>query len=154
LQDRLHQRGGTLPGDAGAGRVEGPDRRAARLVGQALQARRRRAHQKVGRDHRTRGHTGIDAGRASFRQDVLAGLSLPQKALPPKHFYDAAGSRLFERICRLPEYYPTRAELSLTRAHLPAIARFAGRGGVLLEYGSGESLKTRLLIRAMRPSVY
>src|SRR5882762_6739135 len=61
---------------------------------------------------------------------------------------------LFERICRLPEYYLTRAELALTRAHLPAIARFAGSGGVLLEYGSGESLKTRLLLRAMRPSVY
>jgi dimethylhistidine N-methyltransferase len=109
----------------------------------------------VGRDHRSRGNSGIDAaGLAAFRQDVIAGLSLPQKTLPPKHFYDAAGSRLFERICRLPEYYLTRAELALTRAHLPAIARFAGSGGVLLEYGSGESLKTRLLLRAMRPSVY
>jgi dimethylhistidine N-methyltransferase len=109
----------------------------------------------VGRDHRSRGNSRIDtAGLAAFRQDVIAGLSLPQKALPPKHFYDAAGSRLFERICRLPEYYPTRAELSLTRANLAAIARFAGRGAVLMEYGSGESLKTRLLIRAMQPSVY
>jgi L-histidine Nalpha-methyltransferase len=85
---------------------------------------------------------------------VVAGLSLPRKALPPKYFYDRAGSRLFERICRLPEYYPTRAELSLTRVHIKAVARFAGTGGVLLEYGSGESLKTRLLLRAMRPSVY
>jgi dimethylhistidine N-methyltransferase len=114
----------------------------------------------VGRDHRRRGNTGIRparpaaAGLAAFRQDVVAGLSLPQKALAPKHFYDAAGSRLFERICRLPEYYLTRAELALTRAHLGAVARFAGRGGVLLEYGSGESLKTRLLLRAMRPAVY
>jgi L-histidine Nalpha-methyltransferase len=104
----------------------------------------------VGRDHRRRGPAGL----AGFRQDVIAGLSLPQKALPPKHFYDAAGSRLFERICRLPEYYPTRTELAITRAQAGAIARFAGRGGVLLEYGSGESLKTRLLLRAMRPSVY
>jgi dimethylhistidine N-methyltransferase len=85
---------------------------------------------------------------------VIAGLSLPQKALPPKYFYDPAGSRLFERICRLPEYYPTRAELALTRRHLPAIARFAGKGCELIEYGSGTSLKTRLLIRALRPSVY
>jgi L-histidine Nalpha-methyltransferase len=108
----------------------------------------------VGRDHRSRRDPGIDAGRAAFRHDVVAGLSLPQKALPPKHFYDAAGSRLFERICRLPEYYPTRSELSLTREHLAAIARFAGSGGVLIEYGSGESLKTRLLLRAMQPSVY
>jgi len=104
----------------------------------------------VGRDHRSRGPAGL----SSFRQDVVAGLSLPQKALPPKHFYDAAGSRLFERICRLPEYYLTRAELSLTRAHLDAIARFAGRGCELVEYGSGASLKTRLLIRALGPSAY
>jgi len=85
---------------------------------------------------------------------VIAGLSLPQKALPPKYFYDAAGSRLFERICRLPEYYPTRAELALTRRHLAAIARFAGRDCELIEYGSGSGVKSRLLIRALRPSVY
>jgi dimethylhistidine N-methyltransferase len=90
----------------------------------------------------------------SFRDDVIAGLSLPQKSLPPKYFYDARGGRLFERICRLPEYYLTRAELALTRANLPAIARFAGRGCQLIEYGSGESLKTRLLIRALRPAAY
>jgi len=89
-----------------------------------------------------------------FREDVIEGLSQPQKALPPKYFYDAAGSRLFERICRLPEYYPTRAELSLTRAHLADIARFAGRGCDLIEYGSGASLKTRLLLRALRPAAY
>ena len=89
-----------------------------------------------------------------FYADVIAGLSLPQKSLPPKYFYDAAGSRLFERICRLPEYYLTRAELALTRAHLAAIARFAGRGCELVEYGSGASHKSRLLIRALRPKAY
>jgi dimethylhistidine N-methyltransferase len=89
-----------------------------------------------------------------FREEVVAGLALPRKSLPPKYFYDAEGSRLFERICRLPEYYLTRAELALTRAHLAAIARFAGRGCELIEYGSGESLKSRLLIRALKPSVY
>ncbi len=91
---------------------------------------------------------------AGFREDVVAGLSLPQKALSPKYFYDAAGSRLFERICRLPEYYLTRAELALTRAHLASIARFAGRGGQLVEYGSGQGLKTRLLVSALRPASY
>ncbi|MGE3161226.1 MAG: L-histidine N(alpha)-methyltransferase [Burkholderiales bacterium] len=90
----------------------------------------------------------------SFREDVIEGLSQAQKALPPKYFYDAEGSRLFEAICRLPEYYPTRAELALTRGHLADIARFAGRGCELIEYGSGASLKTRLLIGALRPSVY
>jgi dimethylhistidine N-methyltransferase len=89
-----------------------------------------------------------------FLDDVIAGLSLPQKSLPPKYFYDDAGSRLFERICRLPEYYLTRAEVALTRAHLRSIARFAGKGCELIEYGSGESLKTRLLIRALRPAAY
>ena len=90
----------------------------------------------------------------SFREEVIAGLSQPHKALPPKYFYDAEGSRLFERICRLPEYYPTRAELALTRRHRADIARFAGKGCELLEYGSGASLKTRMLLRALRPSVY
>jgi L-histidine Nalpha-methyltransferase len=91
---------------------------------------------------------------ARFRDEVVAGLSLPQKSLPPKYFYDAAGSRLFARICRLPEYYLTRAELELTRRRLAAIARFAGRGCQLIEYGSGEGVKSRLLIRALRPAVY
>jgi len=90
----------------------------------------------------------------SFREDVIAGLSLPQKALPPKYFYDARGSRLFEAICRLPEYYPTRSELALTRASLGAIARFAGSGCTLIEYGSGESMKSRMLIGALRPAAY
>jgi len=89
-----------------------------------------------------------------FREDVIAGLSLPRKALPPKYFYDAAGSRLFEAICRLKEYYPTRSELALTRAAIGDIARFAGNGSTLIEYGSGESMKSRLLIEALRPSAY
>ncbi len=89
-----------------------------------------------------------------FREDVIAGLSLPQKALPPKYFYDAIGSRLFEAICRLKEYYPPRAELALTRAHIGEIARFARKRSTLIEYGSGESMKSRLLIDALRPSAY
>ena len=89
-----------------------------------------------------------------FREDVIEGLSQAQKRLPPKYFYDAEGSRLFDRICRLPEYYLTRAELALTRRHLADIARFAGRGCELIEYGSGEGLKTRLLIGALRPAAY
>ena len=89
-----------------------------------------------------------------FREDVIAGLSLPQKSLPPKYFYDARGSRLFEAICRLKEYYPTRAELALTREHIAEIARFARERGALIEYGSGESVKSRLLIEALRPSAY
>jgi dimethylhistidine N-methyltransferase len=97
---------------------------------------------------------GGELPAVNFRKDVLEGLARPQKALPPKYFYDGAGSRLFERICRLREYYPTRTELSITRKNLRDIARFAGKGCALLEYGSGESLKTRLLLRALEPSVY
>ena len=106
----------------------------------------------MARDQRARRPAQL--GRSRFHEDVVAGLSLPQKALPPKYFYDAAGSRLFERICRLPEYYPTRAELALTRRHLAHIARFARRGSALIEYGAGEGLKTRILIRGVRPSAY
>ena len=90
----------------------------------------------------------------SFREDVIAGLSLPQKALPPKYFYDARGSRLFEAICRLKEYYPTRAEQGLTRGHIGEIASFACKGSTLIEYGSGEGKKSRLLIQALRPAAY
>jgi dimethylhistidine N-methyltransferase len=97
---------------------------------------------------------GGELTAVNFRKDVLEGLARPQKALPPKYFYDAAGSRLFERICRLREYYPTRTELAITRKHLREIARFAGKRCALLEYGSGESLKTRLLLGALQPSVY
>jgi dimethylhistidine N-methyltransferase len=103
----------------------------------------------VGRDHR-----GRRPPQLGFLEDVLQGLARPQKALPPKYFYDAAGSRLFERICRLREYYPTRVELAITRKHVAEIARFAGRGCVLIEYGSGESLKTRLLLERLRPAAY
>jgi dimethylhistidine N-methyltransferase len=90
----------------------------------------------------------------SFREDVIAGLSAPLKALPPKYFYDARGSRLFEAICRLAEYYPTRAEIALMRQHLADIARFAGSGCELVEYGSGASVKIRLLLKRIRPAVY
>ncbi len=89
-----------------------------------------------------------------MREAVIEGLSRSPKTLPPKYFYDGEGSRLFEAICRLPEYYVTRAELALTRRHLDDIARFAGGGCELIEYGSGASVKTRALIRRLRPTRY
>jgi len=90
----------------------------------------------------------------NFLEDVVAGLSLARKELPPKYFYDARGSALFEEICTLPEYYPTRAEIALTRQHIAEIARFAGEGSELIEYGSGASTKTRILLEALEPAVY
>jgi L-histidine Nalpha-methyltransferase len=90
----------------------------------------------------------------SFRDDVLRGLSAAQKVLPPKHFYDAEGSRLFEEICELPEYYPTRIEMAIMREHVAEIARLLGPGIELIELGSGASVKTRLLIEEARPALY
>ncbi|HEY1072367.1 ergothioneine biosynthesis protein EgtB [Brevundimonas sp.] len=84
----------------------------------------------------------------AFRQDLIAGLSERQKALPPKWFYDAEGSRLFEDITRLPEYYPTRQEAALLRRVAPQWADRFGAGAVLVELGSGASEKTRIVLDA------
>ena len=89
-----------------------------------------------------------------FRTAVLEGLAKPHKSLPCKFFYDAVGSALFDRICEQPEYYPTRTEIGILTAAAPRIAALAGRGGVLVEYGSGSSGKTRLLLDALAPEVY
>lgn len=89
-----------------------------------------------------------------FRSAVLEGLAKPHKSLPCKFFYDDVGSALFDRICELPEYYPTRTEIGILTAAAPEIAVLAGRGGVLVEYGSGSSLKTRLLLDALAPDAY
>lgn len=93
--------------------------------------------------------------RADFQGDVLAGLALPQKRLPSKYFYDARGSQLFDRICELEEYYPTRTELAIMRAHAAEMAARVGPGSLIIEYGSGSSIKTRLLLDHLdRPAGY
>jgi len=89
-----------------------------------------------------------DAEVARFRADMIEGLSRPQKALSPKWFYDAAGSDLFEDITRLPEYYPTRQEAALLRRLAPALTAGFGDRAVLVEFGSGASEKTRILLDA------
>ncbi|MFS8038182.1 L-histidine N(alpha)-methyltransferase [Xanthobacter sp. AM11] len=96
-----------------------------------------------------------DTADAAFLADVHAGLALPQKALSPKYFYDATGSRLFDRICRLPEYYPTRTELGILKARAADIGACAGPHAALVEFGSGSSEKVRLLLDAMdAPAAY
>ena len=90
-----------------------------------------------------------DYRAASLRADALAGLTATPKSLPPKWFYDAQGSALFEKITELPEYYPTRAERSILRAAATEIAELS-RARVLVELGSGSSEKTRLLLSALR----
>ncbi|WP_406432692.1 L-histidine N(alpha)-methyltransferase [Streptomyces sp. NBC_00631] len=89
-----------------------------------------------------------DATDAALRADVLTGLTATPKTLPPKWFYDARGSELFEQITELPEYYPTRAEREILRARSGEIAA-ASRARTLVELGSGSSEKTRLLIDAL-----
>ena len=86
--------------------------------------------------------------RRSLELDVREGLTAPPRWLPPKYFYDDRGSRLFDRITRLPEYYPTRTEHSILVASAAEIARLSG-AEVLLELGSGSSEKTRILLDAL-----
>ena len=86
--------------------------------------------------------------------DVLSGLALPRKALPPKYFYDQRGSELFEAICVLPEYYPTRTELAMMQASATDMAHLLGPQCLLIEYGAGSGRKTRLLIEALTPVAY
>ena len=95
-----------------------------------------------------------DKAQTRFLQDVLHGLSLPQKSIPPKYFYDARGSELFEAICGTSEYYPTRTEMQIMGRYVRDMAAAIEPHVELIELGSGSSLKTRLLIEASRPSRY
>lgn len=89
-----------------------------------------------------------------FGAAVLWGLTQPQKRLPPKFFYDARGSSLFEAICETPEYYPTRTETALLKCYAAEIAATVGTGCVVIEPGSGGSQKVRLLLRELCPALY
>lgn len=89
-----------------------------------------------------------------FCRAALAGLSQPRKTIAARYFYDDRGSRLFEEITRLPEYYPTRTETALLREHSSAIARLAGRGRPVVEFGAGSAAKTPILLRATAAPVY
>src|SRR5882724_2927298 len=82
-----------------------------------------------------------DEATAAFAADVIEGLTASPKRLAPKYFYDETGSRLFERITLLPEYYPTRVELGLLRQHASDIAQLLPAHGALVEFGSGSSKK-------------
>lgn len=95
--------------------------------------------------------SGVDR---AFRSDVLSGLAQIQKAVPARWFYDDAGSQLFEDITRLPEYYPTRAETEILRTRSGEIAGLIGPGRAVVEFGSGSSVKTPLLLSAIHPAAY
>ena len=91
--------------------------------------------------------------REEMQGEVLAGLRQRQKTLPCKYFYDERGSQLFDAICELPEYYLTRTELGIMETHVAEMAAALGRQLVLVEPGSGTSLKTRLLLEHLRDPV-
>jgi L-histidine Nalpha-methyltransferase len=93
-------------------------------------------------------HVGEGTERR-LADDVFDGLTKPFKEIPPKHFYDSRGSELFERICELPEYYPTRTETAVLRACAAEIVATADSPCELVELGSGSTLKARMLLDAM-----
>lgn len=87
--------------------------------------------------------------RDSILEDVLEGLSQNPKRLPSKYFYDRRGSDLFDAICELPEYYPTRTELGIMRNHSADMADIIGEEACVIEIGSGSGIKTKLLLRGL-----
>jgi L-histidine N-alpha-methyltransferase len=90
-----------------------------------------------------------ERAHGDFAEAVLSGFARAERSIPCRFFYDAIGSELFEEITKLDEYYPTRAETALLEAHRAEIARMVGAGRVLVEFGSGSSRKTSLLIGAL-----
>ena len=91
---------------------------------------------------------------ATLLEEVLQGLAARPRRIAPKFFYDERGSRLFDAICELPEYYPTRTEMGILESCAGEMARLAGPDATLIELGSGASRKIRLLLEAMRPRRY
>jgi len=89
-----------------------------------------------------------------FSMAVISGLSQDQKTIPPKYFYDERGSEIFAAICETPEYYPTRTEQSILQANAREIASLIGQHCILVEPGSGNCEKVRLLLDVLRPHAY
>ncbi len=95
-----------------------------------------------------------DERTSAFARDAVEGLSQHPKRLSPKYFYDTTGSELFEAITRLPEYYPTRTELSILKDRAGEIAAFVPRGAALVEFGAGATTKVRLLLQRCAVGAY
>ena len=91
---------------------------------------------------------------SDFYAEVIDGLSQIPKSIPPKFFYDEAGSRLFDAICDLPEYYPTRTEMAILSKNAAEIANIIGEQSLIIEPGSGSSKKVRLLLDEFKPHAY
>ncbi len=98
-------------------------------------------------------HSAQDSG-TTLREEILAGLRATPSVIAPKYFYDALGSRLFEAITELPEYYPTRTENAILETHAGEIARVAGTDRTLIDLGAGNCEKAARLFGALRPAQY
>lgn len=98
---------------------------------------------------RSAARTRFSVRHGAFAEAMLAGLARRPRSVPPKFFYDAAGSALFDRICELPEYYPTRTELALLAERATEMAQCIGADADLVEFGAGSSRKVRLLLAAL-----
>ena len=98
-------------------------------------------------------HTGGNENASAFADDVIAGLKAKPKTISPKYFYDDKGSELFEKICETPEYYVTRTEASILKAHAAEIAAANIGKNLIVELGSGSSIKTRYILNAFIKSI-
>jgi dimethylhistidine N-methyltransferase len=96
----------------------------------------------------------LDPQTIAFRDDVIAGLSAPTRAVPARWLYDHRGSELFDAITRLPEYYPTRTETALLHDMMPELASRVPKGAAVVEFGAGSATKTPILLEAIRPAAY
>lgn len=95
-------------------------------------------------------HTLLSHAQQTFLENVITGLTAPAKSLPCKYFYDERGSELFDQICELDEYYPTRTELAIMEQSVDEMAEAIGSNCTLIEFGSGSSLKTRTLLEHLQ----
>ena len=91
-----------------------------------------------------------ESERLQFMQDMQTALSQTPKRISPKYFYDHAGSALFDRICELPEYYPTRTELSILQSHAADMSACMGENPDIIEFGAGSLQKIRYLLNVAR----
>lgn len=99
--------------------------------------------------------TAVEKNDDGDQREILAGLQQPQKTISPKFFYDEIGSKLFDEICQQPEYYLTRTELGIMDRHIGEIVKLIGPRASIIEFGSGSSLKTRLLLENLvEPAAY
>jgi dimethylhistidine N-methyltransferase len=102
-----------------------------------------------------RAYSEVQTGEIKFAEEILHGFRQEPKRIPSKYFYDVRGAELFEEICTLEEYYPTRTEIGILEKHLAEMAQQIGPHARIIEFGSGEGIKTKLLIEHLdRPSVY